>query len=129
MRALVDFKRAFGRDFTPPLLADMYVALELDLSPALRTNEPGFDLVSSDGKRYQVKERNPSTLNVDVNNFDFDYVVLVNMSDDYRVTGMWRLDVEQARSLFVYREKFRKHQATQNAVKNAAQRINIHPVF
>jgi hypothetical protein len=60
-----------------------------------------------------------------VNNFDFDYLVLVNMSDDYRVTGIWRLDVQKARMLFTHREKFRKHQATQNAVKKAAERLTV----
>ena len=87
--------------------------------------EPGFDLVSNEGTRYQVKVRTPSTLNVDVNNFDFDYLILVNLSDDYRMTGIWRLGVDKARSLFTHREKFRKHQATQKAVKDAAEPLEF----
>ena len=75
VKALADFKRVFGRDLTPALLREMYVALRLDLSPGRRLNEPGFDLVSNEGTRYQVKVRTPSTLNVDVNNFDFDYLL------------------------------------------------------
>jgi len=39
-------------------------------------------------------------LNVDVNNFDFDYLILVNLSDDCGITGMWKLDVATAQSLF-----------------------------
>lgn len=128
VRAVADFKRVFGRDLTPSVLAELYVALELNLGPVPRPNEPGFDLLSGDGKRYQVKARSPDTLNVDVNNFDFDYLVLVNMSDDYRVTGMWRLEAARARALFVHREKFRKYQATQKSIKSAAERVHVRVV-
>lgn len=56
VRALAGFKQEFGSDLTPSLLAELYVALQ-------------FDLVDKSGKRYQVKQRDPSTLNVGVNNF------------------------------------------------------------
>jgi hypothetical protein len=125
VKAMADFKRTFGRDLTPSLLAELYVALELDLSPVSAPNTPGFDLLSSDGKRYQVKQRSPKTLNIDINNFDFDYLVLVNMSEDYHPTGIWQLEVAKARSLFVYREKFRKYQTTQKSFKNVAESIKI----
>jgi hypothetical protein len=124
-KAVADFKRVFGRDLTPSLLGEIYVALELDLPLPTRSNEPGYDLLAADGTRYQVKVRSPSTLNVDVNNFDFDYLVLVNLSDDCGITGMWKLDVATAQTLFRHREKFRKHQATQVAVKNAAQKLDV----
>ena len=104
VKALVEFKREFNRDLTVSMLAERYVALELDLLPASVVNEQGFDLISTDGKRYQVKQRGSGVLNVDVNNFEFDYLVLVNLADDYSVRGMWRLSVEKARTLFVYRE-------------------------
>lgn len=123
VKALADFKRIFGRDLTPSLLAEMYTALDLDLRLPDRRNEPGFDLVASDGMRYQVKQRDPETLNVDINNFDFDYLVLVNLDVDYGLLGMWKLDVERAREIFRFREKFRKYQATQKVLKEAAQRI------
>lgn len=128
VKALAEFKREFGRDLTPSLLAELYVALEFDLLPAARPNEPGFDLMASDGKRYQVKQRDLRTLNVDINNFDFDYLVLVNMSDDYSVLGMWRLEAEKAQKIFVRREKFRKYQATQKAVKDVAERVELRRV-
>lgn len=128
VKALADFKQTFGRDLTPSLLAELYVALKFDLSPTTRSNEPGFDLVSTDGKRYQVKQRDPATQNVDVNNFDFDYLVLVNMSNEYRLSSMWRLPVDKARSLFVHREKFRKYQATQRAVKENAENVQFQSV-
>jgi hypothetical protein len=115
--AFVRFKREFKRELTPSVLAELYVALELDLSPAQLCNNPGFDLLGSDGKRYQVKHRSVETLNVDVNNFDFDFLALVNMGDDYALKGIWLLPVGKARELFVFREKFRKYQATQKAVK------------
>ena len=125
VQALVQFKREFNRDLTASLLAELYVALELDLLPASASNQQGFDLIGADSKRYQVKQRACDVLNVDVNNFDFDDLVLVNLTDDYRVNGMWRLPVEKARALFVHREKFRKYQATQKCVKKNGEVLSL----
>ncbi len=122
---MADFKNTFGRDLSVSILAELYVALELDLSIVSEPNTPGFDLLSEDRTHYQIKHRSATTLNVDINNFDFDYLVLVNMSPGYRLTGMWQLDVEAARSLFVHRAKYRKYQATQKAVKNAAKALVV----
>jgi hypothetical protein len=41
VKELTDFKRIFGRDLTPFYLGEMYVALQLNLSPVVRPNEPG----------------------------------------------------------------------------------------
>jgi hypothetical protein len=128
VEALVRFKREFNRDLTPSVLAELYVARELDLVPAELCNHPGYDLLGSDGKRYQVKQRGGEVLNVDVNNFDFDYLVLVNMGEDYSLTGMWQLPVEAAQRLFVFREKFRKYQATQKSVKAIADSVKLKKV-
>jgi hypothetical protein len=125
VEALVGFKRVFNRDLTPSILAELYVALELGLAPAQLCNQSGFDLMGCDGTRYQVKQRRSDVLNVDLNNFDFDYLVLVNLGDDYSLNGMWRLPVEAARGLFVFREKFRKYQATQKSVKAKAQLVTL----
>lgn len=125
VQAFVRFKREFNRDLTPSMLAEMYVALRLDLTPEQLCNRQGFDLMSSDGKRYQVKQRGANVQNVDVNNFDFDYLVLVNMGDDYSLAGMWCLPVETARKLFVFREKFREYQATQKSVKANAELVTL----
>lgn len=125
VKALVEFKREFNRNLTVSLLSELYVALELDLLPAPLSNQRGFDLIGPDGKRYQVKQRGAEVLNVDVNNFEFDYLVLVNLSDDYSVRGMWLLPVDKARALFVHREKFRKYQATQKTVKQNAETLSL----
>jgi hypothetical protein len=74
-----------------------------------------FGLIS----RYQVKGRDVTVLNVDINNFDFDYVVLVKLSEDYRPSGMWKLSMDKIRSPCANREKFRKFQLTQKAFKQA----------
>ena len=60
-----------------------------------------------------------------MNNFEFDYLVLVNLTDDNGVRGMWRLPVDKARALFVHRERFRKYQATQKAVKQNAEVLSL----
>lgn len=117
VEALVRFKREFNRDLTPSVLGELYVARELGLVPVDLCNHLGYDLLGGDGKRYQVKQRGENVLNVDVNNFDFDYLMLVNLGEDYALKGVWRLDADDARKLFVLREKFRKYQATQKVVK------------
>jgi len=125
VEALVRFKREFNRDLTPSVLAELYVARELGLVPVDLCNHPGYDLLGDDGMRYQVKQRGENVLNVDVNNFDFDYLMLVNLGEDYALKGMWGLHVDDARKLFVFREKFRKYQATQRAVKAAAGEVTL----
>jgi hypothetical protein len=125
VEALVRFKREFNRDLTPSVLAELYVARELSLVPVDLCNHPGYDLLGNDGKRYQVKQRGENVLNVDVNNFDFDYLMLVNLGEDYAFKGMWRLPVGDAQKLFVFREKFRKYQATQKAVKAGSEEVAL----
>ena len=125
IEALVRFKRDFNRELTASVLAELYVARELGLVPVDLCNHPGYDLLGDDGKRYQVKQRGENVLNVDVNNFDFDYLMLVNLGEDYVLKGMWKLHVDDARKLFVFREKFRKYQATQKAVKGAADKVTL----
>jgi hypothetical protein len=51
--------------------------------------------------------------NVDLNNFDFDYLVLVILDDEYHLAELWRTTVSEAREIFTWREKHRKYQATQ----------------
>jgi hypothetical protein len=126
--ALVRFKREFNQDLTPSVLAELYVAQELNLVPAELCNNPGYDLLGDDGKRYQVKNRGAHVLNVDVNNFDFDYLMLVNLHDDYSLKGIWRLPVSVAREIFVRREKFHKYQATQKTVKANAEIVELRTV-
>jgi hypothetical protein len=65
VEALVRFKREFNRDPTPSVLAELYVARELDLAPAELCNHPGYDLLGGDRNRYQVKQRGEEVLNVD----------------------------------------------------------------
>lgn len=75
--ALGDLKREFGRDLTASLLAELHLALEPHLRLLGKTNQPGFELVGRNGKRYQLKQRDPKTLNVDLNSFDFDCLILM----------------------------------------------------
>ena len=51
--------------------------------------------------------------------------MLVNLGDDYGLKGMWRLPVGDAQNVFVFREKFRKYQATQKAVKAKAEEVPL----
>lgn len=121
--ALSAFKRAFGRDVAPDFVAELYVAREFYLELSTRRNEPGADAVDAEGRRYQVKFRSAGTLNVDVNNFDFDFVVLVNLNDDYGLAGLWRMGLATAQGVFAHRPAYRKWQATQVRFKAAAEQI------
>jgi len=122
--AMARFRAAFGRGLKDDFIAELYVARTLRLEIVEIVNQPGYDAVGPAGERYQIKCRSASTLNVDANNFDFDYLVLVNLrEDDYQLQGMWLLTAEQARSIFTHREKFRKYQATQAQVKRVGRRL------
>jgi hypothetical protein len=121
--AITAFRKAYGRDATPDFIAELYVAREFDLKLPIRRNEPGADAYDSTGRRYQVKCRGNSTLNIDVNNFDFDFIVLVNLDDSYGLAGLWRMDQEMARGIFVHRPTYRKWQTTQARFKSSAERI------
>jgi hypothetical protein len=121
--AIAAFRRAFGRDITPAFLGELYAARELALELADCSNEHGCDALDRAGRRYQIKYRNQSTGNVDVNNFDFDQLVLVNLDDAYVPTGMWSMPVDQAKAVFVHREKFRKYQVAQKTFKKLAAKL------
>lgn len=121
--AIAAFKRAFGRDLSTDFVAELYAAREFNLELPSRRNEPGSDPVDSAGLRYQVKFRSPGTQNVDVNNFAFDFIVLVNVDDDYALAGLWRMDRATAEGIFVHRPDYRKWQATQVRFKGAAVHI------
>lgn len=126
--AMSSFKIKFGIELSFSNLCEIYVALLLELPMPSRGNTKGFDLLSKEGTRYQVKGRDATVLNVDINNFDFDYIVLVNLSPDYRPAGMWKLSVGRIRSLCADRVKFRKFQLTQKAFKQAAEPIDVEPL-
>jgi len=121
--AITRFRAAFGRDLSTDFLAELYAARELNLELPDRSNEPGSDAIDDRGRKYEIKYRSLTTLNVDLNSFDFDYLILVNLAEDYRLIGMWQLPVERAKTVFSFREKYRKYQATQERVKSVAIRI------
>lgn len=121
IKSMSDFKRVFGRDLKPDFIAELYVARELNLDLVDAPNEPGYDAIGPDGMRFQVKQRNAQ--NVDLNNFNFDFLVLVNLDDNYELLGMWRMTCDRAKSVFVWRDKYRKYQTTQDKVKAHADRI------
>jgi len=118
---MAEFKHVIGRELKPDFIAEIYVARELNLELMDGPNAPGYDAIDSSGKRYEIKER--TAQNVDVNNFNFDFLILVNLDDQYHVKGMWKLTNEEAQKIFVFREKFRKYQTTQDKFKANALRI------
>lgn len=121
--AMANFRKTFGRDLTLSFVAELYAARQLGLELCHAVNEPGFDAVDAQGKRYQIKYRSPRTLNMEVNNFDFDYLVLVNVDDNCVLSGMWLATTSQANEIFAQREKFRKSQVTQQKFKTTAKQI------
>jgi len=119
--ALRDFRITFGRELKPDVLAEYYVARELGLQLVNGSNTPGYDAVDDKGLRYQIKSRNAQ--NVDLNNFDFNFLILINLDENYQIKGIWKLSQTEAKTIFVWREKFRKYQATQDKVKKASLKI------
>jgi len=117
------FERAFDRRLDANFIAELYAARHLGLTISAVNNNPGYDATDANGERYQIKRRDEAVLNVDLNNFAFDQVVLVNLDQDYRLVGLWRMQVSTAQRLFVHREKYRKYQLTQTRFKGSAERL------
>jgi hypothetical protein len=120
---LSSFKQAFGRDVTLGFLAELYVARQYQLTLLEAVNAQGADAVDAEKRRYQIKYRHADVLNVDINNFDFDYIVLVNIDANYALSGMWRLTKAQVESVCADREKFRKFQITQARFKAVSKSL------
>jgi hypothetical protein len=123
LNAMAEFRKVFGSSLENSIVAELHVSQLLDLGICKTKNQPGFDALDSEGKRYQIKYRSRKTLNVDINNFDFDELVLVNLDQDYCPNGIWQLSVRKARKIFLSREDFRKYQITQKKFKENAKRI------
>ncbi|MHB8637548.1 MAG: DUF6998 domain-containing protein [Fimbriimonadaceae bacterium] len=122
LESAAEFRRAFGAPFSENLLAEVYVARQLGLEICMGNNA-GFDAVDPKGQRYQIKNRSVKTLNVDVNNFDFDHLILVNLDEFLKPSGMWIVARAEIEGEFTSREKFRKHQITQQKLKRLAKGI------
>jgi hypothetical protein len=125
LKAMAEFRRAFGRPLDSSIIAELYVAYALELRFTDRRNEHGYDLLDAQGQRYQVKHRDQRTGNVDLNSFSFDYLILLHLDEDYRPHGLWRLPVAIAKDIFVERVKFRKFQATQRKVQTHGTRLEV----
>ena len=122
IKAMADFKAAFGRGLSSDFVAELYAANAFGLR-IVELNQSGYDALSANNERYQVKFRSAQTLNVDINNFDFDYLILVNLDEDYQLVGMWRITLAQAKEIFAERVKFRKYQATQSKIKSVGDLV------
>jgi hypothetical protein len=123
LTAMAEFKQVFGRSLDSAFIAELYAEKELDLKLCSGINTKGYDLHGPNGERYQIKFRNAQTRHVDCNNFDFDYLVLVNLDDKYQLIGMWRITSAQAQKVFTQRENYNKYQARQADIKAIAERV------
>ena len=123
LSALQAFAQTFGKPPNVGFIAELHVIRHLGLALPVDNNQAGYDAIAPDGTRYQVKYRADGTPIVDMNNFDFDYLVLVNLDGTYQVSGMWRIHVNTVEPLTTYREKFRKYQTTQYKIKTYSERL------
>jgi uncharacterized protein (DUF433 family) len=122
-QSIAEFRVEFGREPSRSYVAELYAAQVLGLRINSNPFEAGCDATDDFGKKYEIKLR--SARNVDLNSLDCDYIVLVNMSYDLNVTGMWLMPAERAREIFVWRSSFRKFQTTQVRFKRNAERIAL----
>ena len=111
----------FQRNIDVSFVAELHATEKFELELNDTSTERGYDAKDRNGNRYQVKYR--SAQNVDTNNFEFDYIVLVTLDDDYQLMGIWRATVGQAREIFAWRPKVRKYQATQKKFKKKAEPV------
>jgi len=125
LAAMQQFQETFGMKPSPDAIAELHVAMHLGLTLPDQVDHPGFDALAEDGTRYQIKERALSTNMVDMNNFDFDFIVLVNLDDSYQVAGMWQLSVEEVQALAAHRQYdgISKYQISQSVFKKNARQL------
>jgi hypothetical protein len=119
MEALVRFKREFNRDLTPSVLAELYVALEFDLTPAQFCNNLGFDLLGADGSG-DVERRCEQ----------FRFRLSRVGQPQRRLPAEWNVASagERCAETLVFREKYRKYQATEKSVKASAEPIVLRQI-
>lgn len=126
VRTMQEFQRVFGCSLSVDGLAVIFVADRLGLDVVVPVNNKGFDARDRrTGARYEVKYRANSVRQVDLNNFEFDLLVLVNLGADYYPSGMWQMTRAQAERVFVRREYrgIAKFQCSQAKFKAEAERL------
>jgi hypothetical protein len=121
VQAIVAVKREFGKDLTPDMIPELHAALALELLPTPVPYEAELGLQDENGKRYLVKACTANARRVDVYTWDFDYLVLVNLADDYTLQGMWRLPIQRAAPLFTRRADHPRSRALQSKLKANAE--------
>lgn len=120
---MTEFKRIFGKSLSADVIAEIYAAQRFGLKLCDEQNQIGYDAISPEGIRYQVKRRAVGTQNVDIRNFEFDYLILINLDDRYQLQGMWRITVAQTQAISIYQEKYLKYQTTQKQIKEIGEQI------
>ncbi len=123
--AMVAFRAQFGTDLSVGALGEVLAAGALGLTLTAETTTPGYDALGPSGERVQIKYRAASAPSVDMNNFDFDTLVLVNLTDDYQVGGLWRITAAQAREIAAERigDGYHRYQTTQARIKEIGERL------
>lgn len=124
--AMAEFQRAFASPLSASNLAVVFVAERLRLDVAVPVNNKGFDALDPrTGDRYEVKYRADGVQQVDLNNIEFDFLVLVNLGPDYHLSGIWQITQAQARQIFTPREYrgISKFQCNQGRFKAVALRL------
>ncbi|HEV2123664.1 MAG TPA: hypothetical protein VGW38_12920 [Chloroflexota bacterium] len=125
-RAMAEFHRVFATQLSVDSLAVIFVADRLGLEIAIPANNKGFDACDPrTGERYEVKYRADGVPQVDLNSFEFDRLVLVNLGPDYRPSGLWQITRPQAERVFAPREYrgISKFQCSQTRFKDEARRL------
>ena len=123
LEAMTSFRETFGRPLDEHFVAALHVALNMDIMLTDEADSAGYDAVDKDGKRYQIKYRSPDALNVDVKDFDFDYLVLVNLNENYQLAGMWKMPALRAEGIFAYKDDSKHFQTTQVRYREEGEQV------
>ena len=122
--AMILFRHTYKRELTVGNLAEVFAAQHLGLELMSGANHPGYDACDRQkGRWYQIKYRAVGTQNVEVYNFDFDYLLLVNLDIDYQPSGIWQLTLAQVRQLYAQKPNTKLYQASQKTVKAIGERL------
>ena len=122
----IRYRQRFGKSLGITSEIGEYKASKLlKLDRAQGNINKGFDAVDSEGKKVQIKSRicsrNKGRTGI-FNNYDFDYAVLVLMSENYEVTDIYKLGKQEIKEE-IDRQHYTKSSLSINKFTDIADQV------
>ncbi|MBA7690434.1 hypothetical protein ES703_98960 [subsurface metagenome] len=121
-----EYRRRFGKSLGITSEVGEYKAAKLlKLKRAPGNIQRGFDAIDEKGRRVQIKSRvsHRSQERTGLfNNFDFDYALLVLMSEDYEVTEIYKAQCKRIKEQ-IQNQSYKRPSLSVGKFKQLAKRV------